>query len=78
MMKEFFYYALLIFPKDPMIVYQNDIWTVSSACRTLHTFFNNYYGIINYKQYKIIVGPTFQLESADHELRNLAYFKLQI
>jgi hypothetical protein len=25
-----FYYALVDLPKDPMIVYQNDIWTVSS------------------------------------------------
>jgi len=68
-----FYYALVDLPKDPMIVYQNDIWTINSHVGYYATPFFHYYGIINYKEYKIIVGPTFQLESTEHELRNLAF-----
>ena len=68
-----FYHSLVDIPKDPMVVYRNEIWSVTSHVGYFATPFFHYYGIINAEPYKIIIGPSRQVDSTDQELRTIAF-----
>lgn len=68
-----FYHDLIHLPKDPMIVYQDEIWKIQSHVGYYVTQHFNYYGIVNSKDIKIILGPTSQVVNSDQELKELAF-----
>lgn len=68
-----FYHALVDLPRDPMDMYRQEIWAIQSHIGYFATPFFNYYGIINSVPYKIVIGPTRQVDSTDHELRTQAF-----
>lgn len=68
-----FYHSLVNLPKDPLELYREDIWKITDCVGYYATDIFNYYGIINFGTYKIILGPTRQLGNTDQELRELAF-----
>ena len=68
-----FYHSLVNLPKDPLELYREDIWKVTDCVGYYATDIFNYYGIINFGTYRIILGPTRQLGNTDQELRELAF-----
>ena len=70
---QIFYYSTAWLPKDPMTVYQTEIWKIHTSIGYFATNHFHYYGIVNSGSLKIVVGPTRQLEDSDQELRELAF-----
>lgn len=64
-----FYYALVDLPTDPMDAFRQDIWAIESHVGYYVTTFFDYYGIVNAPPYKLVIGPTRQVESTQRELR---------
>lgn len=69
----FFYHSIVELPKDPMEVYREDIWRVTTNVGYFVTNHFHYYGIINSGETKIVIGPTSQTPDNDQELRELAF-----
>lgn len=69
----FFYHSIAALPKDPMELYREDIWGVTSNVGYFVTRHFHYYGIINSGETKIVMGPTSQTSDNDQELRELAF-----
>ncbi len=68
-----FSYSLVKLPKDPVELYQEDIWRIRESVGYFVTRIFNYYGIINSGSHRIIIGPTRQTGNTDQELRELAF-----
>ena len=68
-----FYHSLVNLPKDPMYIYQDSIWEIDTHVGYFATPFFHYYGIVNSGVYKIIIGPSRQVDSTDQELRTVAF-----
>ena len=71
--KQIFYHAHVRLPKDPMAIYRDEIWQISSNVGYYVTPLFNYYGIVNSGDTKIIIGPTSQVSANNQELRELAF-----
>lgn len=71
--EQIFYHALVDLPKDPMNIYRQAIWDITSHVGYFATPFFDYYGIVNAPPYRLIVGPTRQVEITDSELRAMAF-----
>lgn len=69
----FFYHSIVDLPKDPMEVYREDIWRVTTNVGYFVTGHFHYYGIINSDDIKIVIGPTRQTPDNEQELRELAF-----
>lgn len=71
--KIIFFYSLVNLPKDPVIIYEDEILKISEHIGYFATEHFYYYGIINYGKTKIVVGPTRQLPDTEQELREIAF-----
>ena len=68
-----FYHALVRLPKDPIVIYKQEIWQIQKSVGYFVTQNFNYYGIVNSGDQKVVIGPTRQTESTTQELRELAF-----
>ena len=66
-----FYYSQIRLPRDPMLVYQNEIFAMQSHVGYVTTRHFHYYGIVNSGSTRIVIGPTRQTEESEQELREL-------
>ncbi|MGN0506935.1 MAG: helix-turn-helix domain-containing protein [Lachnospiraceae bacterium] len=71
--EQIFYHSLVSLPKDPMLIYQNEIRSIKTNVGYFVTTEFLYYGIVNSGEIKIILGPTCQVLSNEQELRELAF-----
>jgi len=71
------YHSIIHLSKDPMLLYKEQIFAVTSHVGYFVTPHFYYYGIVNSGEYKIIIGPTRQIVSSWQELHELA-FRLDI
>ena len=71
--KQVFYHSLSNLPKDPITLYSEDIFKIKTNLGYYITPFFNYYGVINFLQHKIVIGPTRQLPANEKDLRELAF-----
>ena len=68
-----FYHSQAYLPRDPMVVYREQIFAVNAHVGYITTPHFHYYGIVNSEQTKIVIGPTRQITETDQELRELAF-----
>lgn len=68
-----FYSSVVHLPKDPMVVYEKEIWKVDAHIGYFATAHFHYYGIVNSGTMKIVIGPTRQIPDTEQELRELAF-----
>ena len=71
--KKIFYYSLVDLPKDPITIYENDIFEITDHIGYFATEHFYYYGIVNYGKNKIVIGPTRQIPDVEQELREIAF-----
>lgn len=71
--KPIFYHALAALSRDPMLLYQDGIRMVKAHLGYYVTPMFHYYGIVNAGDTRIVVGPTFPVQSSDQALRELAF-----
>lgn len=69
----YFYYSEVKLPKDPIDIYKKDLFSISEHVGYFITAHYHYYGIVNYDEFKIIIGPTRQTNENSQELRELAF-----
>lgn len=67
------YRSVVYLPKDPITAFRDEILAVDSHVSYFVTPYFHYYGILNSGEYKIIIGPTFQVKQSDQTLRELAF-----
>ncbi len=68
-----FYHSIVNLPKDPMILYENEIFGIKSKLGYYITPIFNYYGIVNFSGNKMIIGPSRQISANEKDLRELAF-----
>lgn len=68
-----FYHSLIALPKDPICISENDILAVTDNVGYFVDGNFSYYGIVNSKNQKIVIGPTRQIPLAEQELKELAF-----
>lgn len=68
-----FYYSTVDLPKDPIVVYRDEIWKIQAHVGYYATNHFNFYGIVNSGNQKLIIGPTRQVANTERELRELAF-----
>lgn len=68
-----FYYSLVDLPKDPIIIYENEIFEITEHIGYFATEHFYYYGIVNYEKNKIVIGPTRQTPDTEQELKEIAF-----
>lgn len=67
------YHSLVRLPKDPLIIYKDEVFAVKANVGYFITPFFDYYGIVNSGERKIILGPSRQVAMSDQEIRELAF-----
>lgn len=60
-------------PKDPIELYETEIFSIRAHVGYYVTPLFHYYGIINTKNISIVIGPTAQIMSNEQELKELAF-----
>ena len=68
-----FYYSLVDLPKDPITIYENEIFKITDHIGYFATEHFYYYGIVNYGKTRIVIGPTRQIPDVAQELREMAF-----
>lgn len=71
--KQIFFYSVVKLVKDPLNVYLDDVMKIDAHVSYYVTNHFNYYGIVNFDAYKIIIGPTRQTHNSEQELKELAF-----
>lgn len=71
--EQIFYHSLVNLPKDPFILHKDEIFNIQSQLGYYITPIFNYYGIVNFNDNKIIIGPTRQIRANEKDLRELAF-----
>ena len=64
-------------PKDPMTLYQTEIFSIQAHVGYFVTPLFHYYGMVRTRDAAIVIGPTSQIMANEQDLRELA-FKLDI
>ena len=60
-------------PRDPMELYQKEIFDISAHVGYFCTPYFHYYGALNAGKIKIVVGPTAQIMANEQNLKELAF-----
>ena len=68
-----FFHSLVQLPKDPLLLYENDILKIKDAVSYYITSDFDYYGISRHENQCIIIGPARQTAPAEHYLHRLAF-----
>ena len=68
-----FFHSFVSLPKDPVMLYWEEIQKLWAPIGYYITDGFRYYGVISYENQKIVIGPTCQTGSSDQELRELAF-----
>ncbi len=71
--KPWFYHSIVSLPKDPVCIYEKDIMAITDHVGYYVTPFFGYFGIVNSKNDKIVIGPARQIPNTDQELKELAF-----
>ncbi|MGN1100161.1 MAG: helix-turn-helix domain-containing protein, partial [Christensenellales bacterium] len=71
--EQVFYHSIVNLPKDPLTLYRDEIFNIKTHIGYFITPFFDYYGVVNFSDSRIIVGPTGQLRSGDKDLKELAF-----
>lgn len=68
-----FYHSTVELPVDPIVLCQEQIFAIESHIGYFVTPFFHYYGIVQSGEYKVVIGPTRQVDGTDQELRTIAF-----
>lgn len=68
-----FYHSVVDLPKDPMVIYREEILRIKTNLGYFVTKRFHYYGIVNSGEMKIVIGPSKQVSENDQELRELGF-----
>ena len=67
--EQVFYSSVADLPKDPMEVYRREIFSLGQNVGYYTTPQFQYYGVVRFRELRIVMGPTRQVSVSDAELR---------
>lgn len=70
--KLYFFYSIINLKYDPFILYKEEILKLSDHIGYYVTSKYHYYGILNYKNNKLIIGPTSETPFQNNDLKDMA------
>ncbi len=68
-----FCHSVVKLPKDPFENYKGEAFKAKRNVEYFITPFFDYYGIVNFGNKKIVIGPTREIELSEQELKRLAF-----
>ena len=68
-----FYHSLVKLPMDPLTPYYSDVFAIKAHIGYYITPYFHYYGVLNCRPYKIVIGPSRHSSINDQELKKLAF-----
>ncbi len=68
------YYQIVGLPKDPFFSHKDPIFAIKDHVGYYITSIFNYYGIVNFAPYRIVIGPSRQIPASEQELKELAFY----
>ena len=71
--EQIFYYSMVNFIKDPFELDKVNAFKLKDNVTYYQSNYYYYYGIINFDNHKIVVGPTRQLPTSKQEIRSMAF-----
>ena len=71
--EQIFYYSLVNLLKDPFLIDKDKAFKLKDDVCYYQNPYYYYYGIINYNDIKIVVGPTRQLPLSKQELKSISF-----
>ena len=71
--KQIYYYSMIKFIKDPFELDKAKAFALKDNVTYFQNDYYYYYGIINFSNHRIVVGPTRQLTIGDQELKSIAF-----
>ena len=71
--KQVFYHSLVGLPKDPITPYLKDILAIEAHIGYFITPYFNYYGVVNFPPFRIVIGPSRQSAINNQDLKELAF-----
>ena len=71
--EQIFYYSMIKFIKDPFELDKNQAFKLKDNVCYYQSNYYYYYGIINFDNHKIIVGPTRQMPITKQEIKSIAF-----
>lgn len=66
-------YSMVNFPVDPISPYVDKVFEIKSNVGYFITPYFNYYGIVNSKDFAIVIGPSRQTPMSEMDVRTLAF-----
>lgn len=71
--EQVYYHSLVDLPKDPMTLYREQLWNIHEHIGYFITPYFNYYGVINTGFYRIVIGPTRQVDGIEQAYKAIAF-----
>ena len=71
--KQIYYYSMIKFIKDPFELDKAKAFALKDNIAYFQNDYYYYYGIINFSNHRIVVGPTRQLPISRQELKSIAF-----
>lgn len=71
--EEIFYHSLIKLLKDPFLIDKSAAFKIKDDVSYYQSHYYYYYGIINFDDYKVVIGPTRQLAISEQELKSIAF-----
>lgn len=68
-----YYYSIVSLPKDPFETYRKEIFAITDHVGYFVTPHDNYYGVVNFDRFRLVVGPTRQIPLTEQELHEIAF-----
>ena len=68
-----FYYSIISLPKDPFELYVDDVFAIVEHVGYFITPDDFFYGVVNFDNKRLVVGPTRQTPAGDNILKKLAF-----
>ena len=69
----FYFYETMNFPKDPADLYIAPLLSLTKNISYYITPYFQYYGVINFNEHTLIIGPTYQLPPSRSQIREFMF-----
>ena len=67
------FYSIVALPKDPFLPYEKQIGSIKGHVGYYGASHDYYYGVVNFGNKRLVVGPSRQVPISDQELKELAF-----
>lgn len=71
--EKIFYYSIIDLPVDPISLHEDELFKTKGHVSYFLDSFFYYYGIISFEKYKLVVGPSRQVNISEQDIKEFAF-----